>query len=589
MIPSPDVGIIGTKKGGKLPSDLTPRPEPKPVMPFVGPAPKLSKADKFAVDFFRTEKRLQTEDEHQEALIRQSGGVVPPTLQVVRNVNVVNMPNFTQVRSSGANSNINSGGPGAPPPSNDYPKRPPPPNGGGGGGPRHYGSQYPGFPRPNMDPKHDKNAPNVASINPLNGSINITDTTNIRDAGNRLTAERASQPAPIQPIPVAVPNPVNRLIPPVLTAPSQLAHTRPISQAVVEAVKIERGEGKRMRLTDKREKALQDGRLKVFTKINTQKKGAPFYHQGDLPHPLHEYDPPGMSPGVNPILDPAYSLQPFIDRAYTSPPKVVIPQAAKDVLPQAAKDARDLYGADLAGPSRPAAIVPKVEEIEQKPQVVKHVSAVPMVVSTTAQAGPSIVSQVNNALDRHTVDPRIKAEPLLPVSTKKEIKKVAGKRRLPLGEVAPVAGVKRVGQDLMHGRRKFFKTEDPANPAIAALKTVKQREIAQEREINKFYRAPRDRKGKGPAVGPGNPFEFIFPQMTNTTQQIEAALDAPVARAPRGDFLGVEIPARNVNKMKGKAKAPAKRKKAVTIVEPVAARTRSQTGPVASRTRSKKK
>src|SRR4051812_34773559 len=71
-------------KAGNLPKGMQPQPPQRQVMPHITAAPVRSKAEKFAVDFFRTEKRLQLEDEHQEAIIRQTGGVVPPTLSVVR-------------------------------------------------------------------------------------------------------------------------------------------------------------------------------------------------------------------------------------------------------------------------------------------------------------------------------------------------------------------------------------------------------------------------------------------------------------------------------------------------------------------------
>ena len=188
---------------------MTETRELKGIMPFLDPLPRLSKAEKFAADFFRAEKRLQLEEEHQEALIRRSGDVVLPTLQVVRNVNFVNMPNLTQMRNTGVNASTSPGLPGAPPPSNDFPRRPPPPN----GSPKNHGNQMRGFPRPNVTPRHDRTAPDVAVINPLNGSINITDTSNIRDLRNRMTTEAVAPPAPVtiqQPVPDPVPNPVNR-------------------------------------------------------------------------------------------------------------------------------------------------------------------------------------------------------------------------------------------------------------------------------------------------------------------------------------------------------------------------------------------
>ena len=579
FFPPVSVGILNTKKGGKMPPELAGISAPKPATPFMTPRGQLSKASKFAVDFFATEKRLMAEDAFQEQLIRDSGGVVPP--QTVRKVEVTNWQNPEQMRKTGVN--IGAGGMGGkPPPMDHFPKKPSPPSGGGGSKSTFYGSTF--YP----SKKKDSNISNIASLNPLNGTLNVTDVTFIKEEGAKMTNAPVNVPAPPikREVPTMVPNPVNKLIPPALVAPTQIPTARPIDPAAVEALKIEMGQGKRMKLTGKRQQALADGRLQMFTKINTKAKGVPFFDQSDLPHPLHEYDPPGESPGVNPIMDPRYDLRPWIKRGRDKPPRHFIPQRASD--------AALLYNVEPVAPPRvDAPPQPQIlrNPMEDLPQVVKQQSAVPMLVSATPSTGRTSSSQaVNMSLggsSKSTV--AVPLEPVLPVDAR------GTKRKAATG--------------LPHGKRKFARVED-VNPVLTAMKTVKERAEARDRQIDRLMRPRKDRKGKGPALDsmPGYPFTFAYlgeptsvkRKMTYVDTQskkvkfnpIEDVLPAaPVARRPQGLFEGVEIPVTNYGN-KGKKKAKAKTTYVAQVTDPVSGRTRSKVKTnlhIASRTRAKPK
>ncbi|KAJ3055889.1 hypothetical protein HK097_008886 [Rhizophlyctis rosea] len=531
---------------------------------------------------------MEMEDEYQESLLRLAGGTVPPSLQTVRKVHVVNMPDGDKMKTTGANVKNHLA-----PPTDYHHRLPPPPRLGNNST---VGATLPGYPRtPIIERKTDPKATDVVSLHPVGGNIHITDTTNIREAGIKFTGE-PSAPLPIpKPVPDPVYNPLTRLMPNVVTAPSQIPKARPADNAAIEALKIEAGQGKRMRLTDTRRQNLAEGKLQAFTKINTKQKGPSLFYQSDLPHPIGDYDPPGMS-GGNPLHDYSHnSLVPHINRAIHDPPR--------HFLPQKSKDAEMLYDVQPVIPPRVVTQVPAVKNpMEDIPQVVRTKSAVPMLVSPTPSTGSSAMSMVNNALGVQTsATPTVYVDQVLPVGNKSTKRKADGINA--------------------HGRSKYVKTEDPINPVLTAMKTVKERVMKKERDLEKLTRPKRDRKGKGRAVEPGVPFEFTFPQMTSTPkQQAMAALDPvspppPVAgvkrklenvvdaqnkkvrfnpmpveyaRRPRGDIVSVEIP---VKAKKGKAKKTIPALSAVNT-DLVSSRTRSKTkanAPVSSRTRSKKK
>ncbi|KAJ3052678.1 hypothetical protein HK097_005881 [Rhizophlyctis rosea] len=557
--PEWEVESILDTKGGKMPPELAGISAPKRATPFMTPKGQLSKASKFAVDFLATRKRLMAEDAFQEQLIRDSGGVVPP--QTVRKVEVTNWQKPEQMRKTGVN--LGAGGmTGKSPPMDHFPKKPSPPSG-------------------------DPNSSNIASLNPLNGNLNVTNVSRIKEEGAKMTAAPVNVPAPPikREVPTMVPNPVNKLIPPALVTPTQIPTARPVDTAVVEAMKIEMGQGKQMKLTEKRQQALADGRLQMFTKINTKAKGVPFFDQSDLPQPLHEYDPPGESPGVNPIMDPRYDLRPWIKRGTDKPPRHFIPQQASD--------AAALYNVEpVALPRVPDPPQPQIihNPMQDLPQVVKQQSAVPMLVSATPATGRISVSEaVNMSLGGSSKSAvAVPLEPVLPVDAR------GTKRKAATG--------------LTHGKRKFARVDDDVNPVLAAMKTVKERAEVRERQMDRLMRPKKDIKGKGRAIDPGDPYPFTFAYLGQPTSvkrkvtyvdtpkkrvkfnPIENVLPAaPVARRPQGLFEGVEIPVMNyVNK--GKQKAKAKTTYVAQVTDPVSGRTRSKVKanlPIASRTRAK--
>ena len=91
-------------KAGNLPKELQSQPIRRRAMPHMTATPMRSKAQKFAIDFFRTEKYFHLKDEHQEAIIKQTGGIVPPTLSVVRKTYVTNMPRQISLAPSGVSA-----------------------------------------------------------------------------------------------------------------------------------------------------------------------------------------------------------------------------------------------------------------------------------------------------------------------------------------------------------------------------------------------------------------------------------------------------------------------------------------------------
>lgn len=232
-------------KATNLPNGMQPQPAQKQVMPYISAAPVRSKAEKFAVDFFRTQKRLDLEDEHQEAIIRQSGGVVPPTLSLVRKVYVTNMPSQISIAPSGVSATAAN----LPPPQDGdrgpRPKAPRKPpgggggsgwGGGGGGGGGPMGGGMPGrFFSAKVEPKKDGKATDVVSRNPLSGIISITDTRNMQDVATQTTtassapiAIQTDVPSPkfVRPTPFAPVGSSRIDIPTPLTANTELIRSR---------------------------------------------------------------------------------------------------------------------------------------------------------------------------------------------------------------------------------------------------------------------------------------------------------------------------------------------------------------------------
>jgi hypothetical protein len=246
-VPHVTVGNTGRVKKGltTLPKDYNQGVKPKAILPKFTGAPKLSKAEKWATDFYRTEKRLQVEDEHQEALMRQSGSVAPPTLTAVRKVFVTNMPNVGQTQTAGINAPVVR----APAHYPDFPRPAANRRGGGGGGGGSGGGGGGGnlrFASPfnwsggtpsvaengrrstlgrawdfgsawinrsggrfgqglTVLPRSSSNATDVITQNPQSGHIVITDTGNVNRAAENITSPTTAQPPSQEPVPEPVP------------------------------------------------------------------------------------------------------------------------------------------------------------------------------------------------------------------------------------------------------------------------------------------------------------------------------------------------------------------------------------------------
>ena len=121
--PNNESTVSGTPKRVKnpqLPPEMRPRTGRAPLSQhaLTTAGPKISTASQWAADFYRTEKRLQLEDEHAEAIANMTGGKSAPQL-AVRTVYATSVPNADQIRSTGLNGNANvSPSSGNPPPKN---------------------------------------------------------------------------------------------------------------------------------------------------------------------------------------------------------------------------------------------------------------------------------------------------------------------------------------------------------------------------------------------------------------------------------------------------------------------------------------
>ncbi|KAJ3032346.1 hypothetical protein HK097_005277 [Rhizophlyctis rosea] len=191
----------------ELPKSLRPlkRPQVHPG-PVTTPAKKLTKAEQWAGDWYRREKRLQMEDEYMEAVARGAGGPVAPELSVVRKVFVTNMPNMTQVRSSGVTGPATPvGGLGGPPPPKET-ARPP-------------------VQTADVLPR-SKGAKDIVTRNPLNGTFHITDNKRLENLADKISGP--SMPGAFPPDPPLTykgMHPARRDIPTVITGPSENARS----------------------------------------------------------------------------------------------------------------------------------------------------------------------------------------------------------------------------------------------------------------------------------------------------------------------------------------------------------------------------
>ncbi|KAJ3024565.1 hypothetical protein HDV00_000873, partial [Rhizophlyctis rosea] len=173
-------GGLKKTKNAQLPAEMRPRTViPMNQYPTTTAAPKVSVASQWAADFYRTEKRMQMEDEHAEAIANMTGSKSASQL-AVRNVFVTNVPGPNQIRKTGINAEL----PHNPTPNNPLPKdtaRPP-------GIPLDI-KPITGKRKGDKDHGGSNKRQNVASLNPLTNQISLTDTTNIQKMGNDATGE----------------------------------------------------------------------------------------------------------------------------------------------------------------------------------------------------------------------------------------------------------------------------------------------------------------------------------------------------------------------------------------------------------------
>ncbi|KAJ3050890.1 hypothetical protein HK097_008122 [Rhizophlyctis rosea] len=175
---------------------------------YMTSAAKKSTATIWAEDFRTAERRMDQEDAMEKQRIKEAGNVVPPqSIQTVKNVNVVNMPNIEEMVRRGANTGAGISGQ---PPSNDFPGNPPTTDGGskrncsntygggygggsgfppGGGGRGGFGGTFPGaFPDIIVEKKNVKSE-DVASINPLSKELTLTDWDTIMGDVEKVTTK----------------------------------------------------------------------------------------------------------------------------------------------------------------------------------------------------------------------------------------------------------------------------------------------------------------------------------------------------------------------------------------------------------------
>ncbi|KAJ3026032.1 hypothetical protein HDV00_012237 [Rhizophlyctis rosea] len=597
-------------------------PAPKPIMPKMTPAPKLSKADKFAVDFFRTEKRLALEDEHQEAILRDSGGMVPPSLgMAVRSVNVVNMPGQQQVRTTGAN--MAAGGTnGSPPPTDHFPRNPPPPRRGGGGGsdtppppytprrpprggggggrfhPYGGGGGMPGsFPKsPSVIPP--TGGPSIATMHPLTGGLTITDTGNVSNTAEAITSPPSVVVKKEEDLPEMVPNPVTTLHPPVHSSAGQLAVNEinypikhsPVSPFAREAERESRALGQSIKAN--LIAPTVRGRTNVGYHIGVHQRDAKLQAAGDASAMYNAIPRPRVTVPIPAVPNPIANIPQVVQRPSNQPlmtsvsgmggpsvkvevDEVVTPVTSNKRKRQGESSAKRAKG-NLLGGDKATGISNKVyqnirKDYNQTVGALRKKSGLAGTGVTTMDA-PAYKDGVNNALGSPVIPQPIPWKP-------------AVKRK---DEGFPGPGGKRV------------RFNEPVAPVeIPVSKKAKGKGKARAIPANANEYDPTSLVGSS---GGGPSGTQRLPELTagpraplGTFDAVEIVVKAKgkgkatkVAQKPLG-----KIPIRNKPPMKGKApKATNLPRLNALQVEPIASRTRAKqkaNAPVASRTRSKKK
>ncbi|KAJ3051610.1 hypothetical protein HK097_007372, partial [Rhizophlyctis rosea] len=215
-------GAIKKVKNPSLPESMRPRKDVDlSDYMITTAAPQVSYATKFAADFLRQEKKMQLEDEHQEAILARSEGVAPPSLTVVRKVQVVNMPTGDQIKNGGVNASMLDDRPPANPPPKDTMKA----------------VKTPVILKPTV-----KGGQDVFSYNPKTDQTTLTNTEIIKKEAEKMTSVSMPGQFPKEDVPAYKGfNPIRQDISTVLTNPGEMAKTIPEHlRPAHAAIKIEK-------------------------------------------------------------------------------------------------------------------------------------------------------------------------------------------------------------------------------------------------------------------------------------------------------------------------------------------------------------
>ncbi|KAJ3050038.1 hypothetical protein HK097_008988 [Rhizophlyctis rosea] len=151
----------------QLPPELLTRNEQKAILPYLSAPRVLSKAEKWATDWFHRTKELEEADAYHERIRLQINLPERSVPLQPKEVRVVNMDEIVGKITKGINDNV---GPSPPPPPQGPPPAPPSSRNGGKG----------------------KAVDNVAQINPLTREISTTSTQTMREVAEAATSARPS-------------------------------------------------------------------------------------------------------------------------------------------------------------------------------------------------------------------------------------------------------------------------------------------------------------------------------------------------------------------------------------------------------------
>lgn len=345
---------------------------PPPQMSYMTPAPKLSKAQKWASAFYRQEKQEMLLDEHQEALARQTGGTVPPAIAVNRKVFVTNMPSLDQIRSSGLNGSTFGNGP--------------PPSSTGGAGPRFpppHNTAKPPFKTPNVKPKSDTGSTDLVGLNKLTKAIEINDTKSVNKLGHAITDMPGGWPGGMGgggSLPELTMNPARVDIPTVVTKAGEMSRMIPAQQLpALEAAKLSLGMGKKFNRKNAPGKIRTDLSPKPYAVTHSSALGEDgmAYGRGETTHITPQSvdlqralaNPPRAGETLlraNPNADPAY-----FNRFSVAAPTTM-----------AAHDASSVHGTLVPMPRSPKGKAPVRPNPLPDTLVTRHLAPTPVMMST---------------------------------------------------------------------------------------------------------------------------------------------------------------------------------------------------------------